>query len=57
MNVETIKVENNGSVKKSVRCPECGSLLLTIKYERGGAGLVVKCRKCHKYIFIGIDET
>jgi len=52
MTFESKEVAGNGPEKNFAECPCCGQKLLSVALLEGEAKIVVKCRRCHKFIQI-----
>lgn len=50
MTIETDEVNGNGREKNLIECPHCGQKLFSVSFLDGVAEVVVKCRRCHKFI-------
>lgn len=50
MTFESREVDGNGPRKEFVTCPCCGQKLFSVTYLGSVAELVIKCRRCHRYI-------
>ncbi len=50
MKFETVEVTGNGREKTFVECPSCGQKLLSVASLEGETKVVVKCRRCHRFI-------
>ena len=52
MTLESREVNSNGSEKHFVTCPFCEQKLFNVSYLGGVTEVVVKCRRCHRFIKI-----
>ena len=50
MQIESKEVTGNGREKTFAECPECGQKLFNVVTLEGVAEVVVKCRRCHKFV-------
>ena len=52
MTVESKEVSGNGPEKNFVECPFCEQKLLNVASLEGETEVVVKCRRCHRFVRI-----
>lgn len=52
MTFESMEVSGNGPKKDFVECPFCGQRLLNVASLQGEAEVVVKCRRCRRFVRI-----
>ncbi len=50
MSFDSGEVNGNGPAKNFVLCPFCGQKLLNVASLRGEAEVIVKCRRCSRFI-------
>ena len=50
MSFDSREVYGNGLTRNFVLCPLCGQKLFNVTSLVGGAEVVVKCRRCYRYI-------
>lgn len=50
MTIVSKEVSGNGTEKNFVECPFCGQKLLNVQSLSGTTNVVVKCRRCRKFI-------
>ncbi len=50
MSFDSGEVGGNGPIKNFAICPFCGQKLLNVASLRGEAEVVVKCRRCYRFI-------
>lgn len=55
MTFESREVAGNGPEKNFVTCPFCEQKLLNVASLGGVTEVVVKCRRCHRFIKIRLN--
>ena len=56
MAFESREAPGNGVEKDFVTCPLCGQKLFNVVSLAGTAEVIVKCRRCHRFIRIRLSS-